>query len=172
MRNLCYSCMASLSELTATLPRNDFIFFFSDNVTDKAEERAFAEAWQFMQSSLPCVIYYYSKYERTIYRKLRQQNPTRIEAELSSSSIRNTRSIFISTWCSKRRNGRHATTQSKRSPSISGSFGMIPIRRARLPSSGSTAGCSLVTHLFGNASLNITRTTAGPRASCWTEFGG
>src|SRR3546814_10703265 len=48
-----------------------FISFFADDPTREAEEQAFAQAWAYMQKAQPSVIYYYSKYERTIYRKLR-----------------------------------------------------------------------------------------------------
>lgn len=52
-----------------------FIAFFAENPTTDAEERAFADAWRHIQASQPCAIYYYSKYERTIYRKLQQKYP-------------------------------------------------------------------------------------------------
>ncbi len=52
-----------------------FNAFFTDDVTAAAEERAFAEAWRYMLAAQPCAIYFYSKYERTIYRKLRQKYP-------------------------------------------------------------------------------------------------
>jgi predicted RecB family nuclease len=52
-----------------------FVSFFTEDTTPESEEQAFAEAWQFMQEAHPCNIYYYSKYERTIYRKLRQKYP-------------------------------------------------------------------------------------------------
>lgn len=52
-----------------------FIGFFADDDSSGAEERAFGLAWAFMQSSQPCAIYYYSKYERTIYRKLQAKYP-------------------------------------------------------------------------------------------------
>jgi predicted RecB family nuclease len=52
-----------------------FVAFFAETPTPAAEERAFAEALRYMQAAQPCVIYYYSKYERTIYRKLRQKYP-------------------------------------------------------------------------------------------------
>jgi len=62
-----------------------FIAFFADAPTPASEERAFTEAWRYIQAAQPCTIYYYSKYERTIYRKLRQKYPhvcteTEIEA--------------------------------------------------------------------------------------------
>ena len=49
--------------------------FFADTATPEAEKEAFAGAWRYMQESQPCAIYYYSKYERTIYRKLQQRYP-------------------------------------------------------------------------------------------------
>lgn len=58
--------------------RNDterFVSFFAEDTTPAEEERAFAGAWRFMQESQPCAIYYYSKYERTIYRKLQEKYP-------------------------------------------------------------------------------------------------
>src|SRR3546814_11337235 len=48
-----------------------FISYFADDPTREAEGQAFAQAWAYMQKAQPSVIYYYSKYERTIYRKLR-----------------------------------------------------------------------------------------------------
>jgi predicted RecB family nuclease len=52
-----------------------FVSFFADEPTPEAEEQAFAAAWRYLQASQPCAIYYYSKYERTIYRKLRAKYP-------------------------------------------------------------------------------------------------
>lgn len=52
-----------------------FVAFFADAITPGAEERAFTDAVQYIQASQPCAIYYYSKYERTIYRKLRGKYP-------------------------------------------------------------------------------------------------
>ena len=60
-----------------TIPKDAerFVAFFAEEPTAEAEKQAFAEAWRYMQESQPCVIYYYSKYERTIYRKLREKYP-------------------------------------------------------------------------------------------------
>lgn len=55
--------------------RECFVSFFADATTPESEERAFAEAWHYVQEAHPCTIYYYSKYERTIYRKLCQKYP-------------------------------------------------------------------------------------------------
>ncbi len=62
-----------------------FVSFFADAITPAAEERVFADALHYMQKAQPCAIYYYSKYERTIYRKLRQKYPQVCsEAELEA----------------------------------------------------------------------------------------
>lgn len=52
-----------------------FHAFFAEDPTPEAEERSFREAWTLMQAAQPCVIYYYSKYERTIYRALQKKYP-------------------------------------------------------------------------------------------------
>ncbi len=52
-----------------------FVFFFANAMTPEAEKQAFAEALRYIQKSHPCVIYYYSKYERTIYRNLCKKYP-------------------------------------------------------------------------------------------------
>nr|VFK19446.1 MAG: RecB family nuclease, putative, TM0106 family [Candidatus Kentron sp. LFY] len=49
--------------------------FFTDAVHAKEEERAFSEAWQYIVERQPCVVHYYSKYERTIWRKLQSKYP-------------------------------------------------------------------------------------------------
>jgi len=74
MRDVCY--------LHGFVERNGgdtagekFISFFADEPTAAAEEQAFAAAWKYMQGRQPCGIYYYSKYERTLYRKLQAKYP-------------------------------------------------------------------------------------------------
>ena len=52
-----------------------FVAFFADEATEEAEREAFTDAWRYIQDAQPCAIYYYSKYERTIYRKLQQRYP-------------------------------------------------------------------------------------------------
>lgn len=58
-----------------------FVAFFAEDPTDEAEEAAFSAAWNYMHQSQPCGIYYYSKYERTIYRKLQAKYPNVCTAE-------------------------------------------------------------------------------------------
>ena len=52
-----------------------FVSFFADEATPKAERDAFAAALDYFVSRADAGIYYYSKYERTIYRKLQQKYP-------------------------------------------------------------------------------------------------
>ena len=74
MRDVCY-LHGFIERLGGDDSTERFVPFFADNETPEAEEQAFAEAWTYMQVSKPFTIYYYSKYERTIYRKLRAKYP-------------------------------------------------------------------------------------------------
>ena len=74
MRDVCY-----LHGFIERHHRNNeterFIAFFADEPTEEAERRAFEEAWGYLRERPSYVMYYYSKYERTIYRKLRKKYP-------------------------------------------------------------------------------------------------
>jgi predicted RecB family nuclease len=74
MRDVCY-LHGFVERLDGDTAKERFVSFFAEDLTDEAEEQAFAYSWRFMQEARPCAIYYYSKYERTIYRKLRQKYP-------------------------------------------------------------------------------------------------
>jgi predicted RecB family nuclease len=52
-----------------------FVSFFAEEPTHVAERDAFAAALDYFASRADAGIYYYSKYERTIYRKLQQKYP-------------------------------------------------------------------------------------------------
>lgn len=74
MRDVCY-----LHGFVERLDRNNqserFIAFFSDSCVPEAERDAFAAALGYIRASRPCALYYYSKYERTIYRRLQEKYP-------------------------------------------------------------------------------------------------
>lgn len=74
MRDVCY-LHGFVERNGGDSAKERFVYFFADDPTPEAEERAFAGAWAYMQASVPCSIYYYSKYERTLYRKLRAKYP-------------------------------------------------------------------------------------------------
>ena len=74
MRDVCY--LHGFVERThGHNGTEQFVGFFADDPTLKAEEAAFRAAWAYLTSAQPTAIYYYSKYERTLYRKLRQKYP-------------------------------------------------------------------------------------------------
>jgi predicted RecB family nuclease len=52
-----------------------FAYFLAEELSPAQEERAFAEAVNYLLESQPCAIYYYSKYERTWYRNLAKKYP-------------------------------------------------------------------------------------------------
>lgn len=52
-----------------------FVAFFAEDESPAEERRAFAESYAFLTANPAAHIYYYSKYERTIYRKLQQRYP-------------------------------------------------------------------------------------------------
>lgn len=52
-----------------------FVGIFAEEATAEAEEKAFSDSVRYLEASQPCAVYYYSKYERTMYRKLRRKYP-------------------------------------------------------------------------------------------------
>jgi len=52
-----------------------FTAFFADDDSSHAERDVFAEAIEFFRKAQPSVTFYYSKYERTYYRKLQTRYP-------------------------------------------------------------------------------------------------
>ena len=58
-----------------------FVYFFAPEVSDQAERDAFTQAYAYLSAQTDAAIYYYSKYERTIYRKLQKKYPDVCTAE-------------------------------------------------------------------------------------------
>lgn len=74
MRDICY-LHGFVKRRGGDNTTETFVAFFAEDPLREAEERAFADAWAYMAENKACTIYYYSKYERTIYRKLRARYP-------------------------------------------------------------------------------------------------
>ena len=72
MRDLCY-LHGFVERKNGDNETERFVGVFAEEATEEAERQAFAEAWDYIQKNQPCAIYYYSKYERTIYPKLQQK---------------------------------------------------------------------------------------------------
>jgi len=75
MRDLCY-LHGFVERNGGSNDQERFIAFFADQETPESEEGAFRNAWEFMKASQPAAIFYYSKYERTIYRNLQKKYPS------------------------------------------------------------------------------------------------
>lgn len=74
MRDICY-LHGFVERLRCDNASEKFVSMFSEAATPEAEKKAFADAWHYIQEGQPCTIYYYSKYERTIYRALQEKYP-------------------------------------------------------------------------------------------------
>jgi predicted RecB family nuclease len=72
LRDICY--------LHGIVERRDgsnntehFVHFFAQEATESAEREAFAQAYDYLLRQTNAVIYFYSKYERTMYRNLQRR---------------------------------------------------------------------------------------------------
>jgi len=74
MRDICY-LHGFIKRKNQDNSTEEFYSFYADEPTPEQEEQAFKDAIKFIQDSQPCKIYYYSKYERTIWRKLQKRYP-------------------------------------------------------------------------------------------------
>ncbi len=74
MRDLCY-LHGIVERAGGDNSTEKFVYFFAGAETVDAERAAFAGAMNYFRSKLSASIYYYSKYERTLYRKLQQKFP-------------------------------------------------------------------------------------------------
>jgi predicted RecB family nuclease len=81
MRDICY-LHGFVERLGGDNSTERFVHFIVEDATPAQEERAFAASVAYMQASRPCAVYYYSKYERTIYRKLQGKYPAVCSAEV------------------------------------------------------------------------------------------
>lgn len=80
LRDICY-LHGFVERRSGENQTERFVAFFAEELAEEAERKAFADAWRYMRNDSSCVIYYYSKYERTIYRKLQEKYPDVCSAE-------------------------------------------------------------------------------------------
>ena len=74
MRDICY--LHGIVERTGGDNATErFVYFFAEDLSPEAERAAFAAAYAFLSAQPEGAIYYYSKYERTHYRKLQAKYP-------------------------------------------------------------------------------------------------
>jgi predicted RecB family nuclease len=74
MRDICY-LHGFVERFHGDNRTERYIAFVAEYPTADLEKRAFKEAWAYVKGSMPCMIYYYSAYERTIWRKLQKKYP-------------------------------------------------------------------------------------------------
>jgi len=74
MRDVCY-LHGFVERRNGDNSTEQFVSFFADDPDPEAEEKAFRDAWAYIASHPSAAIYYYSKYERTLYRKLQGKYP-------------------------------------------------------------------------------------------------
>jgi predicted RecB family nuclease len=74
MRDFCYLHGIVVRE-NGDNTNERFVYFFSDDVSAEGEKKAFADAISFFRAAQPATIFYYSKYERTVYRNLQERHP-------------------------------------------------------------------------------------------------
>ncbi len=80
MRDICY--LHGFVERYDGKTRNEtYRAFFADEPTDASEMEAFECAWTYIRGMLPCSIYYYSAYEKTVWTKLQKKYPSVMSPE-------------------------------------------------------------------------------------------
>ncbi len=71
-RGLCY--LHGFVERARGRPER-YVAFFADEAIEAAERDAFAAAWTYVQERPEAIVYYYSHYERTIWKRLAARSP-------------------------------------------------------------------------------------------------
>jgi predicted RecB family nuclease len=94
MRDICY-LHGFVERDNVENGKETYIAFFANEPTPAAEEKAFAAAWKYIGIVSPCAIYYYSKYERAIWRKLREKYPNVITEKELEDLFSNNQSIDL-----------------------------------------------------------------------------
>lgn len=74
LRGICY-LHGFVERINGDIQTERFVSFFAEDPSLEAERDAFAAALEYFASKPGAGVYYYSKYERTIYRKLQQKYP-------------------------------------------------------------------------------------------------
>ena len=74
MRDLCY--LHGIVERSNSDPATEkYVSFFAEEPTQEAEKTAFEQAWKHIQAKQPSALYFYSPYEKTVWRQLAARFP-------------------------------------------------------------------------------------------------
>jgi predicted RecB family nuclease len=93
MRDICY--LHGFLERRGS--EEKYVSFFAESPEPEDEEQAFLHAWEYIQSSQPCSIYYYSHYEKTTLKKLQKKYPNVVSEEEIEELFNLDRSIDLYT---------------------------------------------------------------------------
>jgi predicted RecB family nuclease len=94
MRDICY-LHGFLERHNRDRRTERFVPFVAEAPTADDEEEAFRNAWEYVKSHEPCAIYFYSKYERTWWRKLRRRYPHVVSEEALEAMFEPARAIDL-----------------------------------------------------------------------------
>jgi predicted RecB family nuclease len=94
MRDFCYP-HGMLERRDGYNGTERFDAFFATDLTATAEREAFARAWAYLCARPSAVIYFYLKYERTIWRALQQKHPEVCTVEEIEALFHPTRSVDL-----------------------------------------------------------------------------
>jgi predicted RecB family nuclease len=74
MRDICY--LHGFVERTSRDRSTErYMAFLAETPDQDGERRAFASAWEYVRSSFPCTLFFYSRYEHTWWRRLQKRYP-------------------------------------------------------------------------------------------------
>lgn len=166
MRDICYLHGFVIREDGDT-DGERFIGYFADEATPEDERAAFQQAIDLIRTTQPNVLYYYSKYERTWYRKLQSRYPDVCTADeienlfdpSSAVDLYNDVVLQATEWPT---NDHSIKTLAK----YLGSSGATPTHREQRPLSGMAGGYKPKTRRSRSVSSPIMRMTVGPRVYC------
>ena len=80
MRDICY-LHGFVERYNGETRKETYRAFFAEEPTDTFEMKAFEDAWEYICGMLPCSIYYYSAYEKTVWTKLQKKYPSVMSLE-------------------------------------------------------------------------------------------
>lgn len=80
MRDICY-LHGFVERHNRETSKETYCHFYAEEPTDVSEKKAFEDAWEYIRGMLPCSIYYYSAYEKTVWTKLQKKYPSVVSPE-------------------------------------------------------------------------------------------
>lgn len=93
MRDICY--LHGFYVRHKNKSDGEYTFFYANDISPEEEKNAFANAFKFVNENQPSIIYYYSKYERTIWRKLQQKYPSVCSPDQIEDIFSNSKSVDL-----------------------------------------------------------------------------